>query len=57
MTNILNTIRKLNKFVGCNQMGCISIEKKLKDKRVYNYLDIPAQCFTKRKATTSLQIY
>ena len=52
---LLNTIRKLNKFVGCNQMGCISIERKFKEKEVYNYLYIPEKSF-KSKSTT-IQLY
>lgn len=54
---MLNIVRKMNKLVGCNQAGCISIEKKLKSNKVYNYLEIPEQCFSKRKASRALQIY
>jgi len=54
---MLNIVRKVNKFVGCNQAGCISIEKKLKSKQVYNYLEIPEQCFSKKSSSTALQIY
>jgi len=37
---ILNIIRKLNNFVGCNLAGRISIEKRFKSREVYNYIDL-----------------
>ena len=52
---MLNIVRKVNKLVGCNQAGCISIERKLKSKEVYNYLEIPETCF--KSKSTQLQIY
>ena len=39
-TKLLPFIRWLNKFMYCNLMGRITIEKKFKEKEVYNYVNL-----------------
>ena len=52
---MLNIVRKIDKFMGCHTTE--GLQKRCKDKRVYNYLDVPEQCFRLRKSNNNLVEY
>jgi len=54
---ILNIVRKLNKVMDCNTTGKAIIERKFKQKEIYDYLEVPEQCFRTKTTNTNLVIY